>query len=124
MKMNKVFVIPSFVFFLILFQNTIRACSMYKVTDDGKTMVGCNEDAWRTTSRLWFENAKNTNEYGAGFTGSRLVASNKTAPQSGMNEKGLTFSRLVAYYPRQNNPFPNRIKITNEVDYLTDILHH
>jgi len=36
---------------------------------------------------------------------------------------GLTFSRLVAYYPKQDNPFLNRIKITNEVDYLTDILH-
>jgi len=96
---------------------------MYKVTVDGKTMVGCNEDAWRTTSRIWFENAKNINEYGVGFTGSRQVGSNMTAPQSGMNEVGLTFSRLVAYYPKQNNPFPNRIKITNEVNYLSDILH-
>jgi hypothetical protein len=96
---------------------------MYKLTVNGKTMVGCNEDAWRTTSKIWFENAENPNGYGAGFTGSRQVASNMTAPQSGMNEKGLTFSRLVAYYPKQNNPFLNRIKITNEVDYLTDILH-
>jgi hypothetical protein len=91
---------------------------MYKVTVHGKTMVGCNEDAWRTTSRIWFEKAKNINEYGAEFTGSRQIGSNMTAPQSGMNEVGLTFSRLAAYYPNQNNPFPNRIKITNEVNYL------
>ncbi len=96
---------------------------MYKITVDGKTMVGCNEDAWRTTSRIWFENAKKNNKYGAAFTGSRQVGSNRTAPQSGMNEVGLTFSRLVAYHPIHDNPFPNREKISNEVDYLTDILH-
>ncbi|NND32947.1 MAG: hypothetical protein HKN76_10170 [Saprospiraceae bacterium] len=96
---------------------------MYKITVDGKTMVGCNEDAWRTTSRIWFENAKNADEYGAGFTGSRQVGSNRTAPQSGMNEVGLTFSRLAAFYPIQDNAFPDRIKITDEEDYLTGILH-
>ncbi|MFT5512258.1 MAG: hypothetical protein ACI8SE_000655 [Bacteroidia bacterium] len=95
---------------------------MYKLTVNGKTMVGCNEDAWRTTSKVWFKNAENPDEYGAGFTGSRQVASSMTAPQSGMNERGLTFSRLVASYPKQSNTFLNRIKITNEVDYLTDIL--
>ena len=86
-------------------------------------MVGCNEDAWRTTSVIWFENAGKAGEYGAAFTGSRQVGNNRTAPQSGMNEAGLVFSRLAAYYPRQNNPFPNRLKITDEVDYLSDILH-
>ncbi|MEM9051026.1 MAG: hypothetical protein AAGC47_03140 [Bacteroidota bacterium] len=96
---------------------------MYKLTVNGKTMVGCNEDAWRTTSKIWFENADNLNGYGAGFTGSRQVGSHRTAPQSGMNEKGLTFSRLTAYYPKLEDPIINRPKITNEVDYLTDILH-
>lgn len=123
MKSNKSFVIALSLIFLILHENKTQACSMYKLTVDGKTMVGCNEDAWRTTSKIWFENAGAPNEYGAGFTGSRQVGSNQTAPQSGMNEAGLTFSRLVAYYPKQDNPFSNRIKITNEVDYLTDIMH-
>lgn len=108
---------------LAVFANETQACSMYKITVDGKTMVGCNEDAWRTTSKIWFENARTPHEYGAGFTGSRQVGSNRTAPQSGMNETGLTFSRLVAYHPIQSNPFPNRTKITDEVDYLTDIMH-
>lgn len=123
MKINKTYIIQFTFLVIAFFGNKIQACSMYKITIDGKTMVGCNEDAWRTTSRIWFENAKNTNEYGAGFTGSRLVGGNRTAPQSGMNEKGLTFSRLVAYYPKQKESFPNRLKIENEVDYLTDILH-
>lgn len=123
MKFKKALKITISLIFIILCVKISNACSMYKLTINGKTMVGCNEDAWRTTPRIWFENARNSKEYGAGFTGSRLVGSNKTAPQSGMNEAGLTFSRLAAYYPEQNNPFPDRIKITDEVDYLTDILH-
>lgn len=96
---------------------------MYKITVDGKTMVGCNHDAWSTTPKIWFENAKQLNEYGAAYTGSREVSANKTTPQSAMNVMGLTFSRLTSYYPVQNNPFSNRLKITNEAAYLTEILH-
>lgn len=116
--------ITLFTFLCLLFVNhTVEACSMYKLTADGKTMVGCNEDAWRSTSRIWFKTAPNTNEYGAAFTGSRQVSLNRTTPQSGMNEAGLTFSRLESYYPLKDNPFPNRLPITDEVDYLTNILH-
>jgi len=97
---------------------------MYKLTADGKTMVGCNEDAWRTTSRIWFQNARNPLEYGTAFTGSRVVGQNKYAPQSGMNEVGLVFSRLGSYYPKQNLPLGEKKEITNEVDFLTDILHN
>ena len=123
MKVSSVFTAIFLVSFLLSPESRLQACSMYKITVEGKTMVGCNEDAWRTTSRIWFENAKAPNEYGAAFTGSRQVSNNRTAPQSGMNEAGLAFSRLVAYYPKQDNPFPDRTKITDEVNYLTDILH-
>lgn len=108
---------------LTIFQNKMMACSMYKITVDGKTMVGCNHDAWLTTPKIWFENAKYKNEYGTVFTGSREVSSNRTTPQSGMNTEGLAFSRLASYYPAQINPFSNRLKITNEADYLSEILH-
>jgi hypothetical protein len=108
---------------LTISQNKIQACSMYKITIDDKTLVGCNHDTWLTTPKIWFENAKQKNEYGAVFTGSREVAPNRTTPQSGMNIAGLTFSRLTSYYPVQNNPFSNRLKISNEADYLSDILH-
>lgn len=108
---------------LTISQNKIKACSMYKITADGKTMVGCNHDAWLTTPKIWFENAKQQNEYGTVFTGSREVSPNRTTPQSGMNTVGLVFSRLTSYYPVQNNPFSNRLKITNEADYLSEILH-
>jgi hypothetical protein len=96
---------------------------MYKITVDGKTMVGCNHDAWLTTPKIWFENAKQENEYGTVFTGSREVAPSQTTPQSGMNTEGLVFSRLTSFYPEQKNPFSKRLKISNEADYLSEILH-
>lgn len=108
---------------LTIFQNKVMACSMYKITVDGKTMVGCNHDAWLTTPKIWFETAKHKNEYGTVFTGSREVSPSRTTPQSGMNNVGLAFSRLASYYPVQNNPFSNRLKITSEADYLSEILH-
>ena len=96
---------------------------MYKVTKNGKTMVGCNEDAWRTTSHIWFEVEQN-NQYGAAFTGSRWDGENGYAPQSGMNEHGLVFSRLASYHPKLiTSKFNNRIQITNPTRYLKDILH-
>ena len=113
-----------FAFFLMPFsENKIQACSMYKITAEGKTMVGCNHDTWFSTPRIWFENARQQNEFGAGFTGARHIGGNRIAPQSGMNEKGLAFSRLASYYPEQKNPFPSRFKIGNKEDYLVDILH-
>lgn len=123
MKIKKAHLILFTFLLTILFANKIKACSMYKITVDGKTVVGCNHDSWFSTPKIWFENAKKPTEFGAGFTGARPVGGNRTAPQSGMNEKGLVFSRLVAYYPKQNNPFSNKHKIENEVDYLTGILH-
>ena len=99
------------------------ACSMYKITVNGKTMVGCNEDAWRTTSTICFKNAKHLKEFGIAYTGSRQVSGNRIAPQSGMNEAGLTFSRLASYHPVQPNPFKDRLPIIDEVKYLEEILH-
>lgn len=109
--------------FLVLFIEKVHACSMYKITTDGKTMVGCNYDTWNTTPKIWFENAKKEDEYGVTINGSRAVSHKRIAPNSGMNEAGLVFARLASYYPKQNNAFPDRIKITDEVDYITGILH-
>lgn len=123
MKVITTHLIPLILLLFALFVNKVNACSMYKITKDGKTVVGCNHDTWLYTPKIWFEQAKKTNEFGACFTGARQVGVNRTAPQSGMNEAGLAFSRLQAYYPEQKNPFSNSLKIANEVDYLTSILH-
>jgi len=100
-------------------QNSI-ACSGYKITIGNRTFFGSNHDAWFTTPHIWFENA--TNGYGAAFTGARFDGENGYAPQSGMNEMGLVFERLVAYHPVQEN-YTNRKTISNPTKYLKDILH-
>jgi len=101
------------------------SCSMYKITLNGKTIVGCNEDAWRITSRIWFETRNKSNLYGAAFTGSRYDGINGFAPQSGMNEHGLCYSRLAsAITKKERSGFENRLKITNPTAYLKDILHN
>ncbi|MCG2612500.1 hypothetical protein LZZ90_13375 [Flavobacterium sp. SM15] len=98
---------------------------MYKITVNGKTVVGCNEDAWRTTPHIWFENANNNYQYGAAFTGSRFDGENGFAPQSGMNEYGLCYSRLAsAITKKERSGFENRLKITNPTAYLKNILHN
>jgi len=97
---------------------------MYKITINDKTMVGCNEDAWRLTSRIWFENGTNTNPYGAAFTGSRFDGANGYAPQSGMNEFGLSFSRLASHKPENHITIPqNKKNISNPTLYLKQIIH-
>lgn len=122
-KMNSrnVFKIALFIC-LFIYPTTGETCSMYKITKDGKTIVGCNEDAWRTTPHIWFEIGTNKANYGAAFTGSRFDGKNGYAPQSGMNEYGLVFSRLSSYHPEIKN-LNKKQKITNPTFYLKDILH-
>ena len=105
-------------FLLSLIGLQAHACSMYKVTVNGKTMVGCNHDTWLITPRIWFE----TTGYGAGFTGARLDGANGFAPQSGMNVHGLAFSRLSSATP-ENQAAPNKKQVVNPTLYLKDILH-
>lgn len=94
---------------------------MYKLTLHGKTYVGCNEDAWRTTPLIWFE-IKGGATYGAAFTGSRFDGSHGFAPQSGMNEAGLSFSRLASFTPARKAD--SRLKpILNQTEFLKQILH-
>ena len=104
----------------VVLQDSI-ACSGYKITIGNRTFFGSNHDAWFTTPHIWFENA-GIDKYGAAFTGARFDGENGYAPQSGMNEMGLAFERLVSYHPRQEN-FANRRTISNPTKYLKDILH-
>jgi hypothetical protein len=100
-----------------------QACSGYKVTLGPKTMVGANEDAWRTTSQIWFETATAATPIGAMFTGSRFDGANGYAPQSGLNEAGLCFQRLASPVG-SSKPAPVGSKpIENQTLYLKAILH-
>ena len=98
---------------------------MYKITINGKTLVGTNFDAYYLTPTIWFENATNKNTYGAVFSGGRISGSNGYAPQSGMNEVGLSFSRLEAPTPEKNIvDLSNKKTIPDECSYLKGILHN
>jgi hypothetical protein len=95
---------------------------MYKITASGKTLIGTNEDAWRSTPHIWFESGKNGN-YGCCFTGSRAIGNNKYAAQSGMNEYGLTFSRLASYHPKQEKSNAKKLKLIESPDlFVMDIM--
>jgi len=63
-------------------------CTFFKVTVNGHTMVGNNEDAWSIDPRIWFEKGE-PGEYGAVYLGQ-----NNSTPQGGMNEAGLMFDGL------------------------------
>lgn len=116
----KLFILAGFL--LALFETGL-ACSGYKLTIGDHTMFGSNEDAWRTTPRIWFETASENYKYGAAFTGSRYDGQNGYAPQAGMNEVGLAFERLSAYHPKAKN-FSGKKSISNPTNYLQDILHN
>ncbi len=124
--MKTSFFLPAllFTFCSIYLHLNTNACSMYKITKDGKTMVGCNEDNWRTTSRIWFASKNESRIYGAAFTGSRVVRKDVLAPQSGMNEAGLVFSRLASYHPNGYVKQEGKKQIKDEVSYLSSILHN
>lgn len=116
-----------FILFFILiapyiFNYHSRACSMYKLTKNGQTMVGCNEDAWRTTPHIWFEIGQK-DEYPACFTGSRPIGNNRFAAQSGMNSKGIVYTRLASYHPKIEAYYQEYPKIDHPDQFLMDVLH-
>ncbi len=103
---------------MLLINGSATACSMYKVTVNGKTIVGCNHDTWIATPRIWFE----TRGYGACFAGARFDGSYGFAPQSGMNVHGLAFSRLVAP-PTKGIVTAEKKVIKSQTQFLKDVLH-
>jgi hypothetical protein len=74
--------------FLILpvdFATPVAACTVFKVTRTGTTLVGNNEDDNHPATKVWFL-APEKGKYGRVFFGY-----SDCIPQGGMNEKGLFF---------------------------------
>jgi hypothetical protein len=90
------------------------ACSMCKVTINGHTYLGNNEDSWRMGSRIWFENSK------PGKLGCVYVGYGEQ-PQGGMNEAGLAFDGL-ATLPKPIRNDPQKKEISNPTDFLKEIM--
>lgn len=79
------------VFGFILIPNAF-SCSMVKLTRNGKTIVGNNEDWFNPNTRIWFETRRN-----GGF-GAMYVGFENMFPQGGMNEAGLVFDGFGQSY--------------------------
>ncbi len=75
---------------MIVYFQAAFPCSMYKITVNGKTMVGNNEDSWGEDAKIWFEPGKNGK---FGFVG--LGYARKKHPDGAMNEHGLAFDAFA-----------------------------
>jgi hypothetical protein len=69
------------------FVEPLLACSMYKITAGGKTMVGNNEDSWGQDPCIWFVQG-DKDHYGVVCVG---YARKQPKPDGAMNEYGLAF---------------------------------
>lgn len=73
----------------------VMACTAFKVTREGRTLVGNNEDAWSINARVRFVNGVNGGfgaVYFSHYNGSPL---RHMTDQGGMNEAGLMFDGFV-----------------------------
>lgn len=82
-----------------------HACTTFKITQGGRTLVGNNEDAWSTNAQVRFEQGKN-GEHGAIYFGHyNGLPFRPMVDQVGMNEAGLVFDGL-GIQPKQVAPTP------------------
>lgn len=79
------------IIFLLASAIAAQACSMSKVTRNGTTIVGNNEDSWRTTPQIWFEPATERT------LGCCFVGNADRWPQGGMNTAGLVYDAFTMY---------------------------
>jgi penicillin V acylase-like amidase (Ntn superfamily) len=84
MKITRLVIFAIFILTFTPNQN-ILGCSLIKITINGKTIVGNNEDFGNHDTRIWFEPGDNQH-YGAVYVGY-----DDLFPEGGMNEKGLVF---------------------------------
>lgn len=82
---------------ILLFPFSSDACSMYKITKDGKTIVGNNEDWISPNSQLWYATGKK-GEYGV-----MNVGMLNNFAQGAMNEAGLVFDGFANPYLEVKN---------------------
>ena len=79
------YILITYAFAFLLFPKMGTACSMYKITKNGKTIVGNNEDFVSPNSQFWFETG-NSDTFGVMYMG--LL---NNFAQGAINEKGLMF---------------------------------
>lgn len=81
------------------------ACTAFTVSQNGRSFIGCNEDAWSINANIRFEQGRDGNYgaiYFAHYNGHPLRA---MIDQIGMNEMGLMYDGL-GIRPKQVPPTP------------------
>jgi tetratricopeptide (TPR) repeat protein len=84
MRKAAVIILALFIQTFVFYQD-VFSCSLVKITVNGKTIVGNNEDFGNPDTRIWFEPGR-----AEGF-GAMYVGYNNLFPEGGMNEAGLVF---------------------------------
>ena len=84
MKITRLVIFTVFILTFIFNQN-LFGCSLIKITINGKTIVGNNEDFSNPDTRIWFEPG-GIQHYGVVYVGY-----DNLFPEGGMNEAGLVF---------------------------------
>lgn len=94
--MKKIVIVSLAIVFLLI-PSFGKACSMYKITKNGKTIVGNNEDYLSPNSQFWFE-PSNKDIQGVMYMG--LL---NNFAQGAINEAGLVFDGFYEPYLSVNN---------------------
>lgn len=71
--------------------NDVFTCSIYKISVDGKTLVGNNEDSWGRDATIWFEQG-DSEKFGVVCVG---YARKQPNPDGAINEYGLVFDAFT-----------------------------
>ena len=86
------------------------ACTMYKVTQDGKTIVGNNEDWLSPNTQIWFEN-KGLGTYSVMYVGFMDMA------QGAINEAGLVLDGFsTSWLPVENIEGKTKIDLDHVIE--------
>ncbi|WP_111709905.1 linear amide C-N hydrolase [Lutibacter citreus] len=97
-----------------------NACSMYKITKNGKTIVGNNEDWLSPNHQFWFESGSK-NKFGVMYMGQL-----NNFAQGAINEKGLLFDGFFEpnYLPVNNTAGKVKIPIADALRKLMQTMTH
>jgi hypothetical protein len=94
---------------LICLNQPIWACTIFKVTRQGTTLVGNNEDDNNQDTKVWFL-VPESGKYGRVFFGY-----NDAIPQGGMNDHGLFFDWVADNWSEDWKRDPNKLNYAGSV---------
>ncbi len=94
----------------LLLPLNLPACTGFKVTHDGRTLVGNNEDAWSINAQVRFEQGRNGGYGAIYFAHFNGLPFRPMVDQLGMNEAGLVFDGF-GVEDRYAAPVPGRKQV-------------